>query len=250
MLSPAKWHERFLRQSNWTQNLRKHLFSKMPDDTEMKVLDVGCGTGALLPELVMRFGKEVIGIDINVNYLDLARKYSYHTLLLGDAHKLPFLNNSFDVCLCHFLLLWVQNPQEVLYEMRRVTCKGGWVFALAEPDYGGRIDYPRGLIKLGDMQTQALIEQGADPFIGRQLRGLFNQVNLVNVEVGVLGGLWDSQGDQVDFDSEWEVIHSDLSQIPIEPELLENWKMIDAAAHLEQSRILYVPTFYAMGRVP
>jgi SAM-dependent methyltransferase len=61
----------------------------------------------------------------------------------ADRHTLPF-QPVFDVTFCHFLLLWVSNPEKVVAEMGRVTRPGGSV-RLAEPDYGGRIDYPESL---------------------------------------------------------------------------------------------------------
>ena len=80
---------------------------------------------------------------------------------------------SFDICLCHFLLLWIANPLAALKEMRRIVKPGGWVLALAEPDYGSRIDFPPELEALGQAQSKALQSQCADVSVGRKLRGLF-----------------------------------------------------------------------------
>ena len=74
--------------------------------------------------------------------------------------------------------------------MRRVVQPGGWVAALAEPDYGGRIDYPDALAALGWKQAAAVHAQGADIYAGRKLAGWLGQAGLKDIQVGLLGGQW------------------------------------------------------------
>ena len=62
--------------------------------------------------------------------------------------------------------------------MVRVTHPGGFVLALAEPDYGGRIDYPTELSQIGDWQKNALKQQGANPLMGRELRSIFSHAGI------------------------------------------------------------------------
>jgi hypothetical protein len=133
--------------------------------------------------------------------------------------------------------------------MVRVTNPGGIVIALAEPDYGGRIDYPLDLVELGLWQKEALERQHANPLIGRELRTLFHKAELDEVEVGLLGGHWENQSDTEDFEIEWAVLQSDLNQnndfIKRENEL----KTSDYSARNSHDRILFVPTLYAWGIV-
>jgi len=74
--------------------------------------------------------------------------------------------------------------------MRRVVKPGGWVVALAEPDYGGRIDYPDQLSALGWKQASALSAQGADTNAGRKLAGWLAETGLKGIQTGLLGGQW------------------------------------------------------------
>jgi len=74
--------------------------------------------------------------------------------------------------------------------MARITRPGGAVLALAEPDYGGRIDYPIKLAQMGKWQIESLRLQGADPLMGRKLATIFNSAGFDSVETGVLGGQW------------------------------------------------------------
>ena len=253
-LSLLDWYNRFKQQARWTQDLRRYLYERAGLSAGQRLLDVGCGTGALLPELLAQTkgarSGSVHGLDIDWQRLSMAAGYvSQVHFLVGDAHYLPYAAGSFDLSLCHFLLLWVAGPQTVVAEMRRVTRAGGAVLILAEPDYGGRIDYPFELSKLGEWQQSALRRQGADPLIGRQLAEFMSTAGLHHVEVGVLGGQWDLHPSNTEQISESMVLRSDLADI-VPGEDLDKLLTLDEDAHARGERILYVPTFYAWGRVP
>jgi len=211
---------------------------------------VGCGTGALHEELQQGLSLQVHGLDLDPLMLaEAARNYPRSIFSLGDAHALPYADSSFDIVLCHYLLLWVADPVQVLSEMRRVTRPGGALLALAEPDYGGRIDFPPDLDQLGRLQTRALRRQGAQPEMGRRLSALFTSLELEAVEVGVLGAQWRGPLLPAEQESEWAVIRSDLDDI-LPASQLRRLRQLDALTWQSGERVLYVPTFYAWGRAP
>jgi len=248
-LTPQDWHRRFSQQARWTQDLRRYLYQRLPLDTCRTALDVGCGTGVLLAELGAYLQLAPFGLDIDAARLDFARQHAPGSLLTcGDAHRLPYADGSFDLCLCHFLLLWVAGPQAVLHEMARVTRPGGAVLALAEPDYGGRVDYPAPLAQLGAWQAESLRRQGAEPNMGRRLAALFQQAGLREIEVGVLGGQWTAQQLRDAGDGEWEMLRADLEGMA-PPSRLQELHALDQAARQRGERVLFVPTFYAWGKV-
>lgn len=250
-LTTHDWHQRFSQQAGWTKDLRNYLLGRANLSDRSKILDVGCGTGAINKELdavnIIQFG-----LDINLDHLKYAAKVTNKThLSQGDAHLLPFDAGTFDLVFCHFLLLWVQSPQEVLGEMARVTKSGGKVIAFAEPDYGGRIDYPEKLAIIGEWQIRSLRHQGANPLMGRQLSGLFNRIGLEGVETGVMGGQWSGLPDWDSIGAEWQVIESDLSirSILYSATALLELKQLEREAYENKERLLFVPTFYAFGTV-
>lgn len=252
-LLPQDWHQRFLIQSEWTRETRQYLYHRTGIFNSKRILDVGCGTGILIQELNQTIENLIVGLDINIDFLAIAHSNSPSaTFTLADGLKMPFETDTFDCCLCHFLLLWVENPLGIINEMKRITHPGGIILAMAEPDYGGRIDHPAKFSILSDWQTSALRHQGADPHMGRQLSGIFHQAGLIEIEVGVIGAQWIGQPSEKDLSSEWEIIQSDLESLNISSEVFrtsEELRKHELIALESGDRILYVPTFYACGRV-
>lgn len=249
MLSPRAWHQRFSQQARWTARLRAYVFERLGLRDARRVLEVGCGTGAVLTDLAGLTGARRFGIDLDLPRLQLARGADPRArLAAADGLRLPFPGGAFDATLCHFYLLWVQDAPRAVAEMARVTRAGGWVVALAEPDYGGRIDYPPALEELGRQQTAALARQGADPLVGRRLGKLLTGAGLQNVQSGVLGGEWNAPPDSDAWASEWAMLEDDLRG-QMSAEELRALREIDAAAWQHGERILFVPTFYAFGQV-
>lgn len=237
---------RYRQQAGWTAGLRGSLFARLGWSQLRRVLEVGCGTGAVLSTL--EHGPHAFGIDLDLVPLSIARRNAAQAhLAQADGLRLPFPSDAFDLTYCHFLLLWMPDPLHALREMSRVTRSGGTVLALAEPDYSARIDHPPELHILGSLQADALRRQGADPETGRKLSGLFHAAGLQDVETGVLGGQWAGPPPWPEWESEWSTLRSDLeSTLPAVE--LDRLQALDAHAWQDGRRVLFVPTFYALGR--
>jgi len=242
------WHARFTQQARWTEGVRRYLFEGAGLSAGQRVLEVGCGTGAVLAGLASADCR-LHGLDLDGEFLlQAGQNAPAAALAQGDAHRLPYADASFDVACCHFLLLWVSEPAQVVSEMRRVVRPGGWVLALAEPDYGGRVDYPEALIQLGMLQEAALRRQGAETRLGRRLGTLFHAAGLTDVETGVLGGQWRGTPSLEEQAQEWAVLEADLGP-EVAPAELARLRQIDEQAWARGERVLFVPTFYAVGRM-
>jgi len=243
-LSIPEWHAQFVRQARWTQGIRNQLYRRARLLRATRVLDVGCGTGVITHELAQRTKGTVTGLDHNRAMLQFAQEHDAEARYeWGDALQLPYPDQRFEIVTCHLLLLWVQDPEQAVREMARVTCRGGSVLICAEPDYGGRIDWPD--LPIREWQIEGLRRQGADPLIGRQLRALAESAGL-RTEIGVHPSQWDMEALQENAESEWKIIAHDVG-----PDVDEtDWENARQQAQLaieRGTRTVYVPTFYALG---
>jgi ubiquinone/menaquinone biosynthesis C-methylase UbiE len=90
---------------------------------EKNVLDIGCAEGVILE----RIGADrTVGLDLSREALKKARmRMPSAKLVLGDALKLPFKDNSFDASVCSEVLEHNPEPGKILREAARVTKPGG-----------------------------------------------------------------------------------------------------------------------------
>jgi SAM-dependent methyltransferase len=102
-----------------------------------RVLDMGCGqchwSRLLLPYLAK--SAHVTAFDKDAKWAagseGLVRDFAARSTVLefqqGDAHQLPFANDSFDLVTCQTVLIHLANPAAALTEMKRVVRPGGLV---------------------------------------------------------------------------------------------------------------------------
>jgi ubiquinone/menaquinone biosynthesis C-methylase UbiE len=239
------WHTRYIQQAKWTRDLRTYLFKKAGLDHASRVLEVGCGTGAILSELPNHI--TLHGLDLDLAALAQCRIHAPTvSLIRGNALSLPYSNETFDIVYCHFLLLWVHDPLQALIEMKRVTKSGGYIIAFAEPDYTARVDRPHELVQLGQWQTESLRKQGADPGFGMRLAETFFQAAIDIIETGTIqNSKHDPSSDE--WEIEWAVIESDLVGL-VTGEDIHKMKILEEQARARGERVLYVPTYFAWGR--
>lgn len=109
----------------WQEEFSRH-FSK---DAKLSVLDVGCGAGFF--EMVLAdFACDVTGIDLTPEMIErgkdlLTRHGSDARLMVMDAEKTEFPDNSFDVIISRNLTWTLPHPVEAYREWQRVLKPGG-----------------------------------------------------------------------------------------------------------------------------
>jgi SAM-dependent methyltransferase len=106
-----------------------------------KVLDVGCGTGVVAITAALR-GASVSGVDLTPELLEHARENEKIAgcgpieWTEGDAERLPYPDESFDVVVSQFGHMFSPRPDVALAEMRRVLKPGGRIaFATWPPEH-------------------------------------------------------------------------------------------------------------------
>ena len=103
-----------------------------------RALDVGCGPGALIAELVDR-GAHASAVDPSPPFVAAAReRYPDVDVRQATAEKLPFADASFDVALAQLVVHFMADPVQGIAEMARVTGDGGVVAASVWDMVGGQ----------------------------------------------------------------------------------------------------------------
>jgi SAM-dependent methyltransferase len=227
---------------SWLWLMRKKISEELSGNGDRPTaLDVGCGPGLVME--LFRPSIDVTGIDIDPVMVRSARGRGLDAVR-GDAMDLPFEDGSFDIVYCSFTLLWVKDPALALKEMARVSRR--YVICLAEPDYGGRICHPKEVADLDRYLTDSLIEEGADPFIGRKIGHMMEMAGLA-VELGVHSGVWSPEQLREEAEAEWRSISKAVGN-RVDERTMERARSAWDKALADGSLFLFNPMFYAVGR--
>lgn len=244
------WHARFIDQARWTKSLRDYLTKSIAIPTEAVTLEIGCGSGVIAEDFFNLCHCKTIGVDVNFSRCRMSMRFFPNLLIANaDGYHLPFSTSCLDVVYCHYLLLWIASPTDLLKEVYRVLKPNGIFIAFAEPDYQARIDYPPPLDQLGALQNQTLIDQGVNPRIGRQLSSLASDTGFIDTRIGISGYEQSSSAMPEWWETEWATIAEDV-QHRLSKSKIEEYKKLDLESWQAGTRILWIPTFYLITKKP
>lgn len=118
----------FAKDLNYSSYIRGDLVEMLPI-IKGNILEVGCGTGATLEYLKARGASYVVGIDINVNSIEMAAKRGLDLTLTADIEKdeLSFKEKEFDVIILADVLEHLYNPWETLKKLSPFLKDNGYV---------------------------------------------------------------------------------------------------------------------------
>jgi SAM-dependent methyltransferase len=94
-----------------------------------RVLEVGCGTGALAARCARELGCEVVALDSSPEMVAATRARGVDATV-GDVQDLPFGDGSFDAALAAWMLYHVPDRDRAIGELARVLRPGGRLVAI------------------------------------------------------------------------------------------------------------------------
>jgi ubiquinone/menaquinone biosynthesis C-methylase UbiE len=157
--------------------------------SDTSLLDVGCGSGSITLGLAPQV-RRVLGVDVDDDDFVDARTYAAEhgidnvEFRAGSVYALGVPDASFDACLAHSLLEALDRPLEALRETHRALRPGG-VVGVASVEYGGLIlagVHERLLRRFYEIRERLWLLDGANPFLGRTLRGLLDAAGFERID--------------------------------------------------------------------
>lgn len=166
-----------------------------------KVLDIGCATGRIAEKLKKEKGCKVVGLEVNKEMAEIAKKRCDQVILLNveKAAKLDFPNGYFDILFFADVLEHCSNPGEILVNLRKYLSKNGYVL-ISIPNVANWEIRLRLLMGNFDYKGGTILDTGHLKFFTlRSIKQLLEQsgyrvveVKTRNMKLKLLGKLWKS----------------------------------------------------------
>jgi ubiquinone/menaquinone biosynthesis C-methylase UbiE len=223
----------------------------------MHVVDVGCGSGAVMPAILDVVGGEgsVMGFDPSAERVEEARKLVPSAQVkVGSLPKLDAPDASFDFSWSQFVFEYLREPEAALREMIRITRPGGTV-AVADVDGIGLAFWPRpAVVEAGTAAfMRALESTGFDFYVGRKLFTWFKQAGLQDVHVH-LSSLYVSAGPDVRLHADYQQRFEVLAPLAVKTfgDERKYWEFANAflALLLDPDALKYAVVLTVAGRKP
>ena len=123
MSSPQSWDpDRYARNARFVADLGMPVVELLEPQPGERILDLGCGDGALTAKLV-EMGCSVVGVDSSAEQIEAARQIGLDAHVM-DGHGLNF-DDEFDAVFSNAALHWMGHPDEVIAGVRRALKPGG-----------------------------------------------------------------------------------------------------------------------------
>jgi len=167
-----------------------------------RVLDVGCGPGALTAELVARTGAgNVAAVDPSAPFVAAAAaRYPGVDVRQASAEQLPFEDDAFDVALAQLVVHFMTDPVRGIAEMARVVRPGG-VVAACVWDHAGSNGPLSSFWEAARSMDPSVADESHLPGVREgHLASLFGEAGLHSIESSVLS----ADLEHPSFDSWWQ----------------------------------------------
>ena len=175
---------------NYKNETRRFLVDSahLENERRPKVLDICCGTGSVILSFAEQFSEILtIGYDFSLGMLHKAKEKDLSNKVIfiqGDAARLPFVEDSFDIVCCSHALyeLKGEDRKKALLEMKRVIKPDGRVLIMEHEVPRKRIIkilfYMR-MLMMGPKDSREFLKKGITPF-----QEIFPKVTLSHTKSG------------------------------------------------------------------
>jgi SAM-dependent methyltransferase len=174
----------------------------------MRVLDVGCGTGALALAAAGIVGAdgEVVGLDPNPEMLAVASAKPVPVRWVpGRAEALPFEEASFDAVASQFAMMFFEDHAAALREMHRVVRPGRWVAVAV----CGALDEAPGYVRFVALLDRLFGRETGDAFRAPFVLGGTGRLGEIAAAAGVEGASAEKHVGEVRFASVEDLVSTE-----------------------------------------
>ena len=251
-----------------TRTAEKHAKFLLSELTpEMKVLDIGCGPGAITVGLAQAVAKgHVVGIDIEPSQIEIGTLKAKQLGLkncefrVASVFDLPFDDEYFDVVFGHTILMQFREIQPVLQEIYRVLKPGGLI-GFREIDMGACLAYPDNSAQARVMGAlrESVQRNGGFPDVGRYMPALYTEAGFDMISASAV---YDpqAQGDLSERASKYQWLRDIWNEAEFVPKAIaDGWLSPEDSAAIsedllseaEDQTVFYASTFCeVIGKKP
>ncbi len=155
----ASWDPRLYGEtSRYVSDLGAPLVELLAPQPGERILDLGCGDGALTEKIVAS-GADVLGVDASEAMVREARARGLQAEVVG-AYELDF-ESEFDGVFSNAAMHWMKRPDEVIRRVRRALRLGGRF--VSEFGGAGNIDVVRGALRAA-LAARGIDYEALDPW--------------------------------------------------------------------------------------